>query len=273
MADIGTATPADACAPKWDDVKIEYLILEAGEFIVYIDPDIDVDWRTSKVYDKTGPKDSSRHNVILNRVALLECIPNDHHRRTVRLNFKRMIGEGLVRSLEHEYQCAENILDVAGAYIENRNVEKARFWQLLVGVILGASAGLLALVAWGCREYLLNILSETGYYLVLAGLAGSLGAVLSMIFRMGRMNPSCEAPRDLHFLEASSRVFAGFLSGQVLALAVHLGILFPIVGRAGNVHLAMLLAATVAGASERMAPSLIGTIERSSEDSQDHKRP
>src|SRR6185437_5640191 len=114
---------AEATAPeiRWPGIEIFHLILETDTFIVFIDNDIDVDWVTSDAYDVHGHKDAVKHNEILNRAAGLECIPNDHHKENIRLNFKRMVGEGVARSLDDDYDSADAILDKAEAYIADRN--------------------------------------------------------------------------------------------------------------------------------------------------------
>jgi hypothetical protein len=178
--------------PKWPGIDVAYLILEAEEFIVFLDPDLDVDWMTSKQYDDGGPKDPSRRNEILNRAASLECIPNDHHKRSVRLNFKRMIGEGVARSLDNDYDSASRILDQAHAYIADRNVETARFWQLSTGCVLGVIFAFCEVLLWTLRVRLIGAWGESAYFLLAAIGAGCLGAVLSMIFRMGHSFPTSE---------------------------------------------------------------------------------
>jgi len=256
---------------KWRDLDVHHLILETDDFIVFLDGDLDLDWKTSQKYDEVGPKDPQRHNEMLNRAAALECIPNDHHRRNVRLNFKRMVDEGVARSLDHDYDSAETMLERARSYIADRNVESARYWQLLTACSLGSIFVVSGLGLWALRASLIEIWGEWMYFLVIASVAGSLGAVLSMIFRMGRSFPTSEAPKKLHVLEATSRVFAGCLSGLLIAGSVKIGLILPIFRESGQTHLAMILAAMASGASERWAPSLIARIEGSSHGGQAKK--
>jgi len=257
----GDSAPA---VSKWPQLDVHYLILETDDFIVCLDSDLDVDWATSPKYDQIGPKDLGEHDEILNSVATLECIPNDHHKRSIRLNFKRMVGEGVARSLDHDYDGAKRILEQARAYVADRNVETARYWQLSTACALGLIVGLFGIGLWALRTYLTRAWSESAYFLVMAGVAGSLGAVLSMIFRIGRSFPTSEAPKTLHILEAASRVFAGCLSGLLIAASVEIGLILPVFKEVGQSHLAMLIAGMVSGASERWAPSLIARLEGSS---------
>jgi len=249
---------------RWPGIHIEHLILEAPEFVVWIDKDLDVDWQTSPKYDEVGPKDPGEWNAVLNRVAALECIPNDQHPRNVRLNFKRMVGEGVARGLDYDYDSAKSILDQAGAYISDRNVEIARYWQLSTACMTGVVVLLGGIMTWVARTPLTNKVGEGAFLIALAGFAGSLGAVLSMIFRMGHSYPTSEAPKRLHVLEALSRTIAGCLSGVLIAGAIKIGLILPALGRTAETSMMMLIAAMASGASERWAPSLIARLEGSS---------
>ena len=201
----------------------------------------------------------------------MECIPNDHQKENIRLNFKRMVGEGVARALEHEYDSAKKILEQARLYIEARSVEKARYWQLCTACILGVILGLSGLMLWWLRAYPIRAWGEPAYYLVMSGVAGSIGAILSMIFRMGHTFPTSEAPRALHILEAASRVLGGYFSGLLVAGSVQVGLILSVVSGNGQMHATMLVVALASGASERLAPSIIARIETSAGERQSKK--
>jgi len=251
---------------KWKDHELDifYLIYEADDCIVFLDSAIDVDWLTTDEHREPTVAETPQRNQILNRAASLECIPNSHHKITVRTNFKRMVGEGVARALSHDYDSASTMLDQAKLYIEDRNVEQARYWQLSTGCTLGLLFALLGVLAWSVRTYLMEVWSTPVFFLILSGGAGALGAVLSMIFRMGSTFPTSEAPQSLHRLEAASRVFAGLLSGLMITSAIRSGLVLPILAKSEQMQTALLVAAMVSGASERWAPSLIAQIEKTS---------
>lgn len=249
-----------------------HLIFDAGDFIVFLDGSLDVDWLTADRYVEPDPAEMQRRNHILNLAAGLECVPNTHHSWDVRINFKRMVGEGVARALDRDYESATTMLDQSRVYIEDRNVEKARLWQLSTSCITGGTVVILGIILWLYRTSLIEALSGPVYFLVLAGGAGALGAVLSMIFRMGSSFPTSEAPKSLHLLEAISRVFAGLLSGLLITAAIRSGLVLPILSRSDQVQTALLVAAMVSGASERWAPSLIAQIEKSSNETKGNKK-
>jgi len=262
---LGADTKIDGTQEmNWPGIQVLYLVLKTKDFIVCIDPDIDVDWETSDAYDQTGPQDTARHNSILNRTAALECIPNDHHKKAVRLNFKRMIAEGVARSLKHDYDGAASMLDEAHAFITLRNTEKARFWQLGTACGLGVLSAALGLALWAFRLPIENAFGDTAFFLLLAAVAGSLGGLLSMALRMGSSHPTSEAPIELHVLEAISRIVAGSISGGLIAACVKIGLILPTLSGTGHTQLVMVVVAVAAGASERWAPSLVSKMENQS---------
>lgn len=256
--------PQDTKA-RWPNADINYLILDNGNFVVFIDSDIDVDWETSTAYDENGPKDPKRHNDILNRAAAIECIPNDHQKESIRMHFKRMIGEGVARSLDHDYDNAAKILDNAERYITERNIETARIWQLTSSTATGLACGFIGLVfLWSFRSFFSQNWGETVLFSSLAACAGAVGANLSFIFRIGKTQITSEAVKGLHILESVCRILGGAICGLIVSLLIQLGILIPIFKNTNNTHLAMVTAGFIAGASERWVPSLIAKIESSS---------
>ena len=92
---------------QWPNLPVKFLILSTQDFIVFIDHDIDIDWAT---VDDFVPNDVKAHNSILNRAALMESRPCDGLSESIRLNFKRMVGEAVARSMEHDYKNAEQML-------------------------------------------------------------------------------------------------------------------------------------------------------------------
>jgi hypothetical protein len=256
----------------WPACEVRHLILSTAKFIVFLDNDLDVDWASSSAYDENERSDDKRERgEILIRAAAVECIPNDHQKENIRLNFKRMVGEGVARALEHEYDIGRKIVEQARQYIEARNVEKARYWQLCTACVLGVMLGLCGLALWWFRAFPIRAWGEPAYFLFMAGVAGSIGAVLSMIFRMGHTFPTSEAPRALHILEAASRVLAGYFSGLLAAGSVQVGLILSVASGNGQMHATMLVVAFASGASERFAPSIIARLETSAVERQSKK--
>lgn len=248
---------------KWNipAENIHHLIMETVDFIVYIDAELDIDWQTSDDYDEAEPKKRDIHNQVLNYAARLESTPLDHHEVNVRLNFKRMIGEAIARSLDYDEVNGLKMLKGAEEYITERTNEKSRYWYLLASGYAALFFAVVGILGWLNKQYLIGVLGETGFFLSLSSVAGSLGALFSIIQRLGKSNMNSAAGKALHYLEGSYKIIAGCISALIIAAAVNLGIILPIFSKVDNTHLAMFLAGLIAGASERIAPSFISNVE------------
>lgn len=249
-----------------DDLEIHYLVLRTDCFTVFLDKELDVDWKTTDEYDRlASQRDRGPHNNIMARFASLECTPNEHHRDTVRKNFKRMLAEGVAHSLKYDFDSATKILDEAEEYITNRNIESARFWQLSTSSFAGLGCVIIALSMWIWRDLVIDTIGRTVFFLAMAGVAGGIGAYLSIIFRIGNTVTTTNAEKKLHILEALSRIAGGSIAGLIIALLVKLGVIIAFFKSAGHTYTAMVAAGLFAGASERWVPSIIAQFEK------DHK--
>ncbi|NOS89668.1 MAG: hypothetical protein HOP34_14210 [Methylococcaceae bacterium] len=250
---------------KWEKLHgtmyVKVLVIETENYIVFLDPDFDLDWVTTKEYDDKGHDNNTKHNDILNKVALLECKPTNCFDEKTRLNYKRLLGEALARSLGHDYVRAGNILEKAESYIKERGKELARQWYLdRAGktVILFLAVGIFA---WVFRECVIGIIGRTVFILSLAVIAGALGALLSIIFRMGKEGLDCLSGKEAHQLESMYRIIAGMLSALLGALLVQSGIVLPVLSKVNNVEVGTILIGFIAGMSEQFAPSMMQKIE------------
>lgn len=254
MATPSPIAPGDVEA-RWPHMDIHYLVYEGDHFMVCLDNDLFVDWATDDDYPDF--RDPKKFNQIISRAAAIECTPNKQHCEEVREAFKRMVGEGIARALDHDYESAALVLDRALAYITDRNVEDARYYQLLTACVLGVFLFIAGAIFWLLREPAIRHLTELAYFVFMSAGAGGLGAVLSMIFRLGNSFPTCEAPIKLHVLEATGRVLAGSLCGLIVSGAVIMGLILANFADLNHLHATLLAAAMASGTSERWAPSLI----------------
>jgi len=243
---------------QWPGLPIKFLILSAENFIVFIDHDIDVDWATA---DKYSPQDPKAHNSILNRAALLESRPCDGLSESIRLNFKRMVGEAIARSLQHDYKNAEQMLLQAEKFVTARNDEIARSWYLGSSAVTASAFVLIGLGLWSFRGWFKVQIGELPFFLIISSVAGAAGALLSVVLRMGKSNVDGLAGRRIHFLEGGFRIVAGTISASVVSLAVYAGVFLPIFTEIKKQNIAMVLAGLVAGISERLVPSLIEKVQ------------
>ena len=162
-----------------------------------------------------------------------------------------------------DYINAQKMLQLAKEYIIDRNGDKSRFLYLKASGIATLFAISIGSTSWIIRLFLINLIGVTVFYLWLSFLIGSLGAYLSITLRMGKTNLDYHATKKLHYMEGITKVFAGMISALLVALCIKSGILFSVFDKVGSTHIAMIIGGLIAGASERLAPSLIKKIEGS----------
>lgn len=266
-ADLPAAPPKNC--DGYDDLAmwkrkidgIEFNIYASQKFIVYIDKDGDIDWSTTAEWDAQGPQNLKTHNRFISKAAQLETIPCAGLGKTTILHFKRLVGEGLVQSLKHDYQGAGICMEAASEFITRRNEEIARGW-LLVASICATVPFVIGGVLLGIfRSNAILALGHLGFWASIGCAAGALGALLSIITRQGKLVVDCTAGKRLHQLEAASRILAGAISGIVASLAVRSGFALPALGKGALIAPTILLAAVAAGATERYIASLMKRIE------------
>jgi hypothetical protein len=97
----------------WGFLEYRYLILATLNFIVFIDDELDVDWKTTAKYDEDNKHNNAHWVRIINRAAALEAADRHESSEKRTLNFKRQIGEALARALQGHYDKAEEMLQVA----------------------------------------------------------------------------------------------------------------------------------------------------------------
>ncbi|MEE7626932.1 hypothetical protein V3O24_12230 [Methylobacter sp. Wu8] len=246
---------------KWGKLNLKLLVIDTEHYIVFIDNEEYLDWITSKEYDSKGHKDNSKHNEVMNMVALLECKPIDHFDKKTKLDFKRLLGEAIARSLSHDYPKAEHILQHTESYIKDRGKELSRRWYLDTAGKTTAVCLLIGVYAWIFREYSIGVFGIKAFYFGLSMVAGALGALLSIIFRMGKENLDCLAGREIHEIESMYRIIAGMLSAFLGSLLVRTDLFLPVFSKANNIEMAVVLVGFIAGMSERFAPSISTKIE------------
>ena len=89
------------------------MILATTDFIVFIDDEIDIDWKTTDKFDEDNKENDAQCARIINRAAALEAADRDNSNDKRTLNFKRQIGEAIARAFEGHFDKADEMLQVA----------------------------------------------------------------------------------------------------------------------------------------------------------------
>ena len=250
-------------------VAIKEILIKADAYIVYIDQDLVLRWHWNTVMD------SNQAVPIFNRAGELQA-KSEFLRQTSRkrdlVSARRLVGEGLVVMFCTQNQTYANAaLDTAEKFITQIGRETSRVWYFGPFFILFAVSvisGLLLYRYGPIRTLALPLLCSLG---------GGIGAFISTAIGNERISCAPSAGRFLHFLEALLRYAIGFAAGLLVWLAVSGNIAVGFLNLANNPGspganplpgdilpastYALITFAILAGASERLLPSLIGKFD------------
>lgn len=97
----------------WVGLPIRHLILATSGFIVFIDFDLDVDWKSTPKWDSENETLRRKFAAVLAKAATIEAGDWDRSDEQKTLNFKRQIGEAVARGLEGNFAQADELLTKA----------------------------------------------------------------------------------------------------------------------------------------------------------------
>jgi hypothetical protein len=162
--------------------------------------------------------------------------------------------------LEQQYENALYALGFARDYLRDRTQEVSRYWYLSWSMIFSIPFTAVAFGFWLERGALVPFLGAETFWSVIAGCSGAVGALLSVMSRTGKLAFNSSSGLALHRLEALSKIGVGALSGGLLGLAVQSGLFLTCLQ--GGSHVVIMITAFAAGASERLAPSIIAEFDK-----------
>lgn len=247
-------------SPQWANLNVLDRVLETEHFIVFVNKLELCDYKTSDEYDRTVPKDKAKYARLISEAANVENSPHVFLSTHDKIAFKRLICEGIARTLEHEYAAAKTAFESARAFLGRRQNEQSREWYLSAAAITtGVLLGVLIIVSLAAYWTNTDPLSGLRIYLVFVEL-GFVGALLSIIVRMGKTSFDFGARRRLHYWEASMRVLAGGIAAMVVVFAVKAKLLFASLIGTENETMALMFLSVAAGALEKWIPSLIASV-------------
>lgn len=247
----------------WPGLPVKYLIIATKKYIVFLDEENDLDWQTSDEFDnrELTSDQKKEYNHVKNEIDSSESVPLNNLDEKVIISFKKQIGEALIRAFESDFENAKKMVKIAQDYILKRNIEQSRYMFLTSCGITSIISIFCFILLWLSRDFFISLIGETVFFITLSSLIGSLGALLSVILRMGKSNLDYNASKKLHYLEGSSRILAGIISALIVSLCIKTQILLPIFTKIESTNIAMILGGLIAGASERFAPSIINKLD------------
>lgn len=243
---------------NWDTPE---LAARAGEpkgsdhFIVFIDPELAIDWVNNSEINDTE----------LQCISLAESIGArrcSHLPREQVLEFRRLLGQAIVNAIRGNAKQSRDLTECAAQFLKERTIERSRAWTLTSahGLLLIAAA-----ISVFCINLPLlgNVFSgiSTGFWFAAAG--GLIGAYLSLLQKAGSGEWDAASGMRIHALEVFTKMGAGMLFGCI-AFAISQSVHAPASIKAltpDNASLFMF--GFVAGFIERVIPKMVSAYSDS----------
>jgi hypothetical protein len=239
--------------------RIKTLILKTQGFIVYLDDTFCVQWSATNV---PASDFASDFGTVTNRERYLEEIAKGLLSPSQHESYQRLLAESIARLLDDKNSVnAKEILDKAESFLKARTTERARRWFIVATAGSTSVALAIILLLWIFRDGASARLGVTAFEVAIATGTGSLGALISVVLRLHKLNVDAFAGKGVHYFEGVMRVIGGMAGALLVGLAIKSGLILGTIN-ASEKSLTLLLAVSiVAGASERIVPNLIKQVE------------
>lgn len=253
--------------------RVHMLIISTSDFFIFLDEDLYVQWLTPDDFD-TSPAGE-----IVNRVSYLETISTTHFsgipsQKHELAEFRRLLGECVARAFDRNLASARELLQSTEDLLRERSVQRARQWYL-------AAAGLAALVPlvaatslWIGRIHCRATLGPVAFDIFFCAFLGGIGALVSTIISVRKINLNASFGPNLHYIEGVARIVTGTIGAALVVLAIKGNLLFGSFNAIADpsVRFACVCAlALIAGTSERIVPNFIKKVEKTAFDEQDQR--
>ena len=269
--------------------NIKEVIERSPKFIVFISEPKETNADEPKVFSIECIADDSLQAQIDQKVyrrwGLIQSLPISDLEVKHQLAFLRMMGNALGSILSLDAAPAKTSIDRAEKYLTARTSETAKLW-FIQSSTLTFVALLLAfvLVAWSrgdlnvpptvsksetaatekaedrtaATESVADLRTIAKVPFISAFFFGTIGALLSVLQRLGSFPSDPSAGRSIHYVDGSSRILLGGLFAIVGVLGFYANVFFGFIEpSSGTFGIVVCLIAAISGASERLVPSLI----------------
>ncbi len=239
----------------------KFIIRITKNYIVFVNNYSDIDWETTDEYDTSFENVSKKtdHNKYISECQNFDQQPIEGLSSTSVISLKKIIGEAIVNCLEFNYEAAKKILIDAEKFRSDRLIEKSREWYLSFTILL-TFIFILLFISLNYNNF--GLINKENIEMLNAGAFAVIGACFSIIIRSGELCHASYAGKNLHLLEACSRLLGGFITSLIVFFGIKSGILFASVFKIENSNFLLPLLSILAGASERFMPSIITQIEK-----------
>lgn len=237
---------------------IRTLIIQEDDYFVYIDNNLEIQWK----HDKNDNDIGRDFGLVLNKVAILESASRFIVDKKSMAHIKIQIAEGLARYIKYNnIKFSKEIHDSVSKEISELNMKTSWGWYFGSSLLASCTFYVMLIILWSCREYFRGRIGFVAVDVLFGAFSGAIGAMVSVVFRSTKLVFNANIDKKIHFMEGIGRVVAGVSGGLLTSLLFKSGFIFIGSSVLKNEMAFMLSLSIVAGASERLVPNLIGKLE------------
>lgn len=244
-----------------------------GNYVVFLDSESELDWMTTDEYDDCHEETKAKRETILSKVESMQHRPAVRYLdKKTRKDFFWMLAEAWVYALDGEYSLADSYLADVQSYLESRNYETCRRWQILFSFLFTCVFGIFFTILFVNAGVLSeNIKTTDSHIKEFCYIAfGSVGALFSILCKTGKTSYNCESGRFLNALEIFCRILASLISAFIVLHLFKLDLVFSAFKTKDHLNAALIIICFMSGFSERLIPSLINKfVAKETEDAND----
>ena len=221
-------------------------------FIVFIDPELDLDWINQGELTSDGQKAFA----IANSIDARRC---KHLPREQILELKRLVGHAMANAIIGQIEASHKLSTEAAQFLKDRTVERSRCWTLTAAHLLIVLFSVAILSYY--EESHINP-STIPVFLPIAIEGGAIGAYLSLVQRTGRGEWDAAAGKFLHCIEVFTKLFAGCVLGATSFFLARSALAPPPVKEFASEINSVLVFGIAAGLCERLIPKMISNYSQ-----------
>jgi hypothetical protein len=238
---------------------VSTIVFRTSRFIVYIDNRKRIAYARSADYGQ----DPADFGIVINKVDELENLASKALLGDS-MSCKAQVAQGLVRVLdEGNGDSALNYLNKLydGIHQDARHALKARY--MLASLVSTLILILIVVLLWINRTFIINQVNVNAFQILLAACCGGIGAFISTFVRSLNFDADVKLSPVIYYLDGFLRIFFGVIAGAVLSLAIKANVILGFITEQDIISLALIcFFSMIAGASERLIPSIIKKIEQ-----------
>ena len=244
-----------------------------GNYIVFLDAESELDWMTTDEYDERHEKTRTEREKILSKVEAMQHRPAVRYlAKRLKKDFHWMLAETWVYALNDEFSLANSYLLDVKNYLESRNHEICRRWQILFSFLFAFIFSIIFVVLFVNADTISESFQITVPHIkeFCYTVFGGLGALFSILCKTGNTAYNCESGRALNALEIFCRIFAGLISAFIAFHLFELDLVFSAFKTQDHITAVRIIICFISGFSERLVPSLINKfVATETEDTND----